>query len=254
MMAAPGSDVTKSNIRAMALGVVALVPLSVLYLAGCAGPQAVQPSAAPAPVAPPAPVVVDVTDCRACHAGTNKAYPLAADVYQYWENSGHGQFLRQPKNRPDCASCHELAGAAATGHLDGKKNAPGPNVFHLVAGYLDPDPKNEWDVQVRFDQYCYATCHLPAGRTDMRHERDSNPVKGAVQMGQHASFEKPLGDYPTDQSLGVFKGSDTAPFFATCVSCHDPHGSAATSQTGKSNRMTRENYKAPPQMCSRCHI
>jgi hypothetical protein len=233
------------RVRTAREAAILLPSLALLGLLGaCAAPEVRQP-------APPPPV--SIVDCRSCHAGNNKAYPLAADVYKYWESSGHGQYLNRPKNRPDCASCHDFAGDAATGHLDGKKNASGPNTYHLVAGYLDPDPKNEWDVQVRFDQYCYATCHLPSGRNDMRHERDDNPAKGAVQMGQHASYEKPLADYPLDGSLKVFKGSDTAPYFALCVSCHDPHGSGADSLTGRSNRMARDNYKRPPRLCSRCH-
>lgn len=245
MMAVSGKKVTSGSTlgHALRIGAAATLPVALLFLGACATQE----------VRPPLPVVVDVTDCRACHAGS-KAYPLAANVYQYWATSGHGQYLNRPSTPPNCAACHDLVGPAAAGHLDGKKNSPGPNVFHLVAGYLDPDPKNEWDVQVRFDQYCYTTCHVSAGRSDMRHERDGDPAPGAVQMGQHASYEKPMGGYPTDQDLGVFKGSGTPPFFALCVTCHDPHGSGATSFTGKSNRMTRENYKAPPQMCSRCHI
>ena len=229
--------------RAARSAVVVLPALALLGLIGaCAAPEVRQP-------APP----VNINDCHSCHAGDNKSYPLAADVYKYWETSGHGQYLNRPQNRPDCAACHDFTGTAATGHLDGKNNAPGPNTYHLVAGYLDPDPKNKWDIQVRFDNYCYLTCHKPAGRSDMRHERDDDPAKGAVQMGQHASYERPLGDYPLDRSLTVFKGSDTPPFFALCVSCHDPHGSGADSRTGKSNRMARDNYKHPPRLCSRCH-
>jgi len=223
-------------------GAAAVLPVFLLLLASCV-PPAVK--------APPPPA--DVSDCSACHAGKG-AYPAAADVYRYWATSGHGRFLNRPENRPTCDACHDLSGSAAAGHLDGKKNAPGPNTFHLVQSFIAQAPKNEWDVQVQFDNHCWLACHKPAGIEDMRHERDANPVKGAVQMGTHASYERPAGDYPVDGDLSVFGGSATAPFFITCATCHDPHGSATTSMTGKSNRMARENYKEPPQMCSRCHI
>lgn len=228
--------------RTLRLAVAALLPAA-LYLSACA-PTAVK--------APPPPA--DVKDCRACHAG-NGAYPLAADVYQLWESSGHGRFLNRPEQRPTCEACHDLQGAAA-GHLDGKKNAPGVNTYHLVPGYIAAAPKNEWEFQVAFDDYCWTNCHQPAGIADMRHERDADPAKGAVEMGSHASYERPIGssDYLVDGDLSVFAGSATAPFYMTCVSCHDPHGSAATSKTGESNRMARDNYKEPPRMCSRCHI
>ena len=105
------------------VAVAALVPASVLLSAACAAPT--DPVKVPPPPA-------DVTDCRACHAGKG-AYPLAADVYKLWETSGHGRFLNRPEQRPTCEACHDLKGAAA-GHLDGLKNAPGPNIYHLVPG------------------------------------------------------------------------------------------------------------------------
>jgi hypothetical protein len=235
---APASS--RSPLRAVAA--VAL-PALLLLLGACAGPPVVK--------APPA--GLDVSDCSACHAGKG-AYKDAANVYRFWDTSGHGKFLNRPQQRPTCDACHDLKGPGAAGHLDGKKNAPGPNTFHLVEGFIAQAPKNEWDFQVQFDNYCWLTCHQPAGIPDMRHERDAGPTKWAVQMGTHASYEKPLADYPVDGDLAVFPGSATPPFFVTCVTCHDPHGSDATSMTGKSNRMTRENYKEPPKMCSRCHI
>lgn len=229
-----------------------LTPLSLRrVLASAAASLLLLFACAPAVVKPPPPPA-DVTDCHACHAGKG-AYPLAADVYRFWESSGHGRFINRQDFRPTCDACHDLKGAAA-GHLDGKKNAPGPNTFHLVQGFIAQAPKNEWDFQVGFDDYCWTACHKPVGIPDMRHERDGNPAPGAVQMGTHASYPKPLGIYTNDGDLAVFPGSDTPPFFVTCATCHDPHGSDATSMTGKSNRMTRENYKDPPRMCSRCHI
>jgi len=229
--------------RALKFAAAVLLPAS-LWLSACA-PSAVK--------APPPPV--DVTDCRACHAGKG-AYPLAADVYQFWETSGHGRFMNRPDYRPTCEACHDLAGPAAAGHLDGKKNAPGANTYHLVKGFIAAAPKNEWEFQVAFDDTCWTTCHQALGIVDMRHERDANPAKGAVEMGSHASYERPIGtsDYLVDGDLAVFPGSATAPFYMTCVSCHDPHGSGATSKTGQSNRMARDNYKDPPRMCSHCHI
>jgi hypothetical protein len=226
----------------LAVATVAL-PLALLALSSCA-PTAVQ---APPPQ-------MNVSDCRSCHAGKG-SYPLAADVYQYWDTSGHGKFLNRPDYKPTCEACHDLTGPAANGHLDGKKNAPGPNTFHLVKGYIVQSPKNRWDFQVNFDNYCWVACHQPIAISDMRHERDANPVAGAVQMGQHASYDRPnSGEYFVDGDLAVFPGSTAAPFFAPCVSCHNPHGAGTTSTTGRSNRMTRENYKEPPRMCSRCHI
>jgi hypothetical protein len=240
----------KHSLRTRALGgtirLAAGVLLSAasLYLSACA------PSAVKAP-----PPQMDVSDCHACHAGKG-AYPLAADVYQYWETSGHGKFLNRPDFRPTCESCHDLAGPAAAGHLDGVKNAPGPNTYHLAQTYIAKSPKNRWDFQVNFDNTCWTACHQPIGINDMRHERDGTPAPGAVQMGQHASYERPISvdDYFVDSDLAVFPGSSTPPFYVTCVTCHNPHGSGATSMTGRTNRMTRENYKDPPRMCSRCHI
>ena len=232
------------SVASRSIAAAVLLPTSILLLSACA-PTVVKP--------PPPPA--NVSDCRDCHAGWVN-YLLVVDVYQYWETSGHGKFLNRLDYRPICESCHDLKGPAAAGHLDGKKNAPGPNTFHLVEGYIAKSPKNRWDFQVKFDNYCWTACHQPVAIVDMRHERDGNPAPGAVQMGQHASYERPISsdDYLVDGELAVFSGSALPPFYVTCVTCHNPHGSAATSQTGRSNRMARDNYKEPPRMCSRCHI
>ena len=218
-------------------------------MSSCAAPSK-PPPAPPPPTRPPP---ADVSDCRLCHAGTGD-YPLAADVYEFWESSGHGMFLNRPRQRPDCDSCHDLGGEAGEGHLDGKKNSPTANTFHLVKGFIHQDPQNEWDFQVRFDEHCWTACHKPAGIEDMRHERDGTPAKGAVQMGTHATYEKPYGGYPMDADLALFRGSSTPPHYIPCVSCHDPHGTGTASRTGGSNRMSRESFKAPARLCSRCHI
>jgi len=230
--------------RQVLRGAAAALPTSLLALSACA-PSAVK--------APPPPA--DVSDCHACHAGRSD-YPGAVDVYKFWETSGHGRFLLRQQNRPTCVACHDLKGPAAAGHLDGKKNAPGPNTYHLVEGFVAQAPKNRWEFQVQFDDYCWKTCHRPTGLPDMRHEHDGDPAKNAVQMGQHASYERPIGagDYFMDNDVAVFPGSATGPSFVLCIACHDPHGTGATSLTGNTNRMARENFKDPPQMCSRCHI
>jgi len=204
--------------------------------------------AAPMPVKPPP---VDVSRCRDCHAG-NKAYPLAADVYQYWESSGHGLFLKRRDHIPDCAACHDLQGSA--GHLDGMRNLQSRNTYHLVQGYLSADPVKECDVQVAFDNYCWTSCHQPLSIPDMRHERDGDPAKGAVLMGQHGTLEKALGDSPMDSDISLARPALSGPpYCAPCVSCHNPHGTGATSKTGATNRMARDSYREPSRLCGRCH-
>ena len=207
--------------------------------------------AAPVTVKPPP---VDVSRCQDCHAGDNRAFPLAQNVYRYWETSGHGRFVNRPRLQPDCAACHDLKGPAAAGHLDGKTNAGTVNPYHLVAGYLSPNAVKECDVQIAFDNYCWTACHQPLGVTDMRHERDADPAKGAVLMGQHGTYEKARKDYPMDSDISVAKAALAGPpYCAPCVSCHDPHGTGATSRTGPSNKMARDNYESPSLLCSRCH-
>jgi len=239
--------------RAAPPGWLALFLCAGLLFAACAAPPVPPPEkpVAPVPVRPPGPE--DVSDCRLCHAGS-RDYPLAADVYRSWESSGHGRFLDRPEHRPDCAACHDLAGTAAAGHLDGTVDVPGPNPFHLVEGYLPSDPRREWDLQVHFDDYCWTSCHQPAGIRDMRHEQDGDPAPGAVQMGQHLSFESVHGGLPVDEDLArIGKGFAGPPYFVPCVGCHDPHGTGTTSTTKGSNRMVRENYKQPARLCGRCH-
>ena len=222
-----------------------------LLAASCAAPPT-PPPAPPAPVVPPP--AVDVSDCRSCHAGGSSVYPDAANVYEHWESSGHGQFLRRRNYRPECTSCHDLAGAAGQGHLDGKANAAGPNVYHLVEGYILADPASEWDVQVRFDEQCWTACHKPAGVKDMRHERDGDPVPGAVQMGQHLSFSRTADlEYLMDGDLTLTEFTKEPPHFAPCVACHDPHGTGSTDTTRGTNKMVRDNYRNPPLLCTRCH-
>ena len=219
-------------------------------LASCAAPPTVPPPAPP-PVRVPPPA--DVGDCRSCHAGSGD-YPLAADVYRFWESSGHGQFLDRSGSGPHCLACHDLAGASASGHLDGQASAPSPNTFHLVGGYIHPDPKKEWDIQVHFDDYCWTACHQEAEVRDMRHGQDTDPVLGAVQMGQHLSFDEIQGDLPGDEDIARTRRDFTGqPQFAPCISCHDPHGSDTESTTKGSNRMVRENFKKPVRLCGHCH-
>jgi hypothetical protein len=220
---------------------LAVAIAAVAALLSCAAPVTVKP--------PPA----DVSRCRDCHAGDNKDYPQAANVYRFWETSGHGRFANRSRFPSDCPSCHDLQGAAA-GHLDGKKNVGTANPNHLVAGYLKADPVRECDVQIAFDEYCWTACHKPLGVTDMRHERDADPAKGAVLMGQHGTYEKAKQDYPMDSDISVAKAALAGPpYCAPCVSCHDPHGTGATSLTGVSNKMSRDNFKSPSLLCSRCH-
>jgi len=229
-----------------------LLAVTAVTAASCAAPP-VKPPEPPPPVAPPPPPPppADVSDCRACHAGSG-AYPLAADVYEHWETSGHGRFAGNRKYPSDCDACHDLSGEAGAGHLDGKRGAPTGNSQHLVAGYLPQAPRTEWDLQVTFDEYCWKSCHKPLGLEDMRHAREGDPAQGAVEMGQHHSFVEAREGYPMDTDLADL-GFSGPPHYAPCVSCHDPHGSGATSMTAGSNRMVRENYKKPAKVCTACH-
>jgi len=234
----------------MMSGIFLLALAATLFLvASCAAPP-VKPPPAPTAVPPPA---VEVSDCRSCHDGDNGDSPGAADVYEFWETSGHGRFVTRRKHVPECVACHDLTGAAAAGHLDGERNASTANTFHLVKGYLPESPRREWDVQVTFDNYCWKTCHKPLDIDDMRHERDGDPARGAVQMGQHSSYERVAGDYPMDDDLAA-TGFGGPPYFAPCISCHDPHGTGVEIKSGTSNNMVRDSYKKPALLCNRCHL
>ena len=57
--------------------------------------------------------------------------------------------------------------------------------------------------------------------------------------------------YPVDRDLNTAAAG--APFYAPCVTCHDPHGTTLVETTRTSNRMVRDKWTEPPTLCNTCH-
>ncbi len=221
----------------------------------------------------------DGEPCVECHAG-QPGFPLAANVYAYWDGrwwdtfrggnastqqGGHGD----PAGRPATAcvgtrGCHDLRLPAPSEHRNGvREGRPqrgaqrSVNPYHLRAGFLVAQPRQPWEAQVAFDNYCYAACHRGYSIRDMRHERDTLPGAAnyrSVEMGTH------LTD-PDAESRGIYADSDltsratpTEPDYVPCVACHDPHGTAAPAPV--KNKMLR-NRETDPYWCAGingCHV
>lgn len=160
-----------------------------------------------------------------------------------------------------CSDCHDVSVPAGR-HLDGVLDGHTPsssngNPFHLVSGFINAAPANEWGVQVTFDDYCWTACHQ--GRTtDMRHQKDANPAAGAMEFGQHQSYAAPVGTPPLNMFydaniawLGAFNGP---PNYGLCISCHNPHGTKVVSpRPDGNNKMMIYRWDTPAVLCVRCH-
>ena len=148
----------------------------------------------------------------------------------------------------------------ALGHRNGRlhnmetgPNYPTENTMHLQAAFIDSAPDNPWDVQVAFDDACTA-CHASYGIMEMRHDRDGLPVPNAAEFGTHLTV--PDGEtipWPVDSDLSTY-ASRTGPNYATCVSCHDPHGTGIVETGSSSNYMLRAKWRSSSALCDTCHV
>jgi len=227
-------------------------------------------------------VVVDAVDfvarpdgepCMQCHAG-QADQPLAADVSRYWDgswwdaNMGGGNAQQQGGHGdPDglfamgCtggAGCHDLRLPQPGDHRNGALEAGAfvtPNPKHLRAAFIEQSPTSAWDVQMTFDDACATLCHAGYGIADMRHYGVSSG-RSYLQLGY--GLTDALGgaipaDIPVDSDL-TSSASPGPPIFATCVTCHDPHGSGVTDTTRGSNHMVRRGYTTSSELCALCHV
>lgn len=256
--------------------------------------------------------------CEFCHNGVQTTYPLAPNVmgdgvlaagdpahttprpfddgtFGYNVN-GHGRDADTSaisKGDPitvECVACHDINVPANT-HLDGvlngrlSPNTRNANSFHLLPGFINASPGNDWAVQMTFDNYCAAAAGCHGGKTtDMRHPKDGGndtsdppPIPPyyivtdpyAVQLGTHASYNVPVVTLPTEMfydrnlvdaaTLGIYDG---IPNFALCVTCHNPHGTKITNPRGgtrlsprpdENNKMMIYWWEDPGVICIRCH-
>ncbi len=227
--------------------------------------------------------------CLGCHGG-NPDYPLAPNVvdgplpgnasasYSWYgslagtQDGGHGD----PDNRPasSCTDCHDLSQPPpgdlhGNGVLESVFDAGGgtANTAHLKAEFFQrfappalPVGAGAWSLQVTFDNYCAFRCHPAAGVGDMRHEIDTLPGDAnhwSVEFGTHNTVADGESlwngrPYPIDADLSTSAGG--GPDFATCVTCHDPHGTTVRGLTRPSGRMMRDPWRRPSVLCAACHL
>jgi hypothetical protein len=183
------------------------------------------------------------------------------------QDGGHGD----PEGRdaavakPECTDCHDISQPAGNLHQNGtyeslwNNSTRNTNTAHLKAEFFTLYPANgagTWSVQVAFDNYCYQKCHAGRGVPEMDHESDTLPADtnhGSVELGTHGTIAN--GDalpYPVDRDLNT--AATGSPFYATCVTCHDPHGTTLVETTRTSNRMVRSKWTVPPDLCNACHL
>lgn len=190
-----------------------------------------------------------------------------------------------PSLDPDlgCAACHDLASPdpgthlSCVGDVDRELNTrawPGKpadtrtsNTAHLVAGFL-PGKGGPRERQLAFDDHCFTACHRDAGVPDMRHSTKVKGVPdGIVEFAEaNDTTDDPKQDRGLDRSwtpwtiddldVGVDADPPDVPFHGTCVSCHDPHGTAVVQRTRGTNKMVIHNWKGSSmqQFCNNnCH-
>lgn len=225
--------------------------------------------------------------CIGCHNG-NPTYPLAPNVvngtipgsdglsYSWYgteadrQDGGHGdpQGRDAARVKPACTDCHDLSLPAPGTHLNGihdsvwNNSTRNGNTAHLKGEFFTKYPASQagpWSVQVAFDNYCLLQCHVAAAVPEMTHNVDSSPSDPdyrAVEFGTHGTVAD--GDalltgkpYPIDEDLNTAAAGP--PSFATCVTCHDPHGTTLAQTLRSSNRMVRDSWVVPPTLCVACH-
>jgi hypothetical protein len=231
---------------------------------------------------------VDFSDCVRCHDGSDPKAPNVingplpgSDGLSYnWygtdgskQDGGHGD----PEGRdatvpkPVCTDCHDLSQPPGDLHGNGvhesiwDNTTRNENTAHLKAAFftrftpLQPGP---WSIQVSFDKYCLYQCHVAARVPWYFHHgstKVTDPNHWAVEMGKGGTTRD--GDavpYPLDKDLN--DNASGSPFYAPCVSCHDPHGTTLVPQGPSiskrpSNRMLRDNWNVPNTLClGPCHL
>lgn len=182
-----------------------------------------------------------------------------------------------------CTLCHDVASPQPETHFvcvdnvnrelntlqwPGKKaDTRNANTAHLVAGYL-PGVGSAREQQVAFDDYCAFACHRDAGVADMRHGTRVAGVPDKVMEFNidNDTTDDPKRDRGLDRQLvpwtidDLTKAVDADPprvrYYGTCVSCHDPHGTATQQTTRGTNKMVVRNWKGTsmqPFCSSACH-
>lgn len=215
----------------------------------------------------------DQEPCNDCHAGASRP-AQAAEVYAYWDGTwwdrthagsrdtqqgGHGdpggQFAMACTGG---AGCHDQRLPRAADHRNGvhepRENLT-VNPWHLRSAFINERPTQAWDVQMGFDDFCATACHAGFGVLDMRHQGIA-AQRPYLQLGfgltDPSARQVPAG-IPLDSDLTSAAGSGP-PLFATCVTCHDPHGSPASDTSRGSNHMVRMNWKSTSDLCLICHV
>ncbi|MHB8836156.1 MAG: hypothetical protein ACYC9Y_10655 [Candidatus Methylomirabilia bacterium] len=223
-------------------------------------------------------------------AGTGRS-PKAFDDGTFGFNvNGHGANGTAPASplpslNPNlaCASCHDLASPQPGTHFacgsdvnralntlqwPGKPNdTRNANTAHLVAGYL-PQMGSAREQQVAFDDYCASACHRDLGVSDMRHGTRLAGVPDKVMEFNidNDTTDNPKRDRGLDRTLVPWTIDDLTTaakadppqvrYYGTCVSCHDPHGTATQQKTRGTNKMVVRDWKGPnmqPFCGSACH-
>ncbi len=220
--------------------------------------------------------------CEQCHNGGTTA-PLAPNVMTYWTGSisglqegGHGD----PDGResgsasltPKCTDCHNIGDPPLT-HGDGivqsaesgsNQNA---NTAHLKASYmLTGTPSNEYDIQLKLDEPCWQ-CHLSysstyailnhrpnaSGTPPLSITHRGNTILNVVEFGRGITpADGAIIKWPVDSDITTrANGGKT---YASCASCHNPHGTNTPPEGADSNHMARDVYYGNNGMfCVECH-
>ncbi len=159
----------------------------------------------------------------------------------------------------ECESCHDVNVPAGT-HRDGTLNSveqskgQNTNTAHLIQNYMATSTTNEWDVQVKFDDTCYSKsgCHISS--MSHRHAKDADPAAKVVRFGDGGTIlDGELIGYPVDSDLTTNASPDGRDF-ATCITCHNPHGTPVVEVGMPTNRMLRDAWAADDSVfCTECH-
>ncbi len=141
------------------------------------------------------------------------------------------------------------------------------NTSHLVAGFL-PAAGSAREQQIAFDDYCAYACHRDAGLPDMRHCSNVAGVPDKVMEFSVANdtTDDPKLDRGLDRKLVPWTIGDLTvaaaadppkvSYYGTCVSCHDPHGTATLQKTRGTNKMVLRSWQdtfMQPYCSSACH-
>jgi len=210
----------------------------------------------------------DGEPCLECHAG-QPGQPLAPNVATYWDGSwwranrggsageqhgGHGD--PGGKAALDCtgaSGCHDLRLPDPGEHRDGALRAASANTFHLRGGFIAESTPKAWSVQLAFDDFCASACHARNAVPEMRHMgvTEKRPYLKLGNDGTDPGGGRIPG-FPLDEDL-TSAAPPGEPIFAPCVTCHDPHGTAAADVPDGSNHMVRLGYYSAATLCKICH-